>query len=101
MLRASAVLAVLSTCVAACSNGGSTMPPPADMARGPMDHPAQWHIRYGGGPLQPAPEVYTVVWQGSEALGAQLADFVDWMLQSDYWKKSLAEYTIGAGKGKG
>ena len=102
MLRASALYAMLFTCTAGCSNGGSMMPPPTDMARGPMDHPPLWHIRYGGGPTQPAPEVYTVVWQGSEALGARLADFTDWMLKSDYWKNSLAEYGITAGgKSKG
>src|SRR5436190_20954067 len=100
MLRASALFAMLSACAAGCGDSPSMMPPPPDMARGAMDHPPLWHIRYGGGPLQAAPEVYVVVWQG-DALGPRLADFVDWMMGSDYWKNSLVEYGIGAGKLKG
>ena len=44
-----------------------------------------------------APEVWVVVWPGDETLGAQIADFQDWMLHSDYWMTSMGEYGIGAG----
>ncbi|MDB4965850.1 MAG: hypothetical protein JWN44_1539 [Myxococcales bacterium] len=99
MLRAFALSVVFAGGVVACGNSSS--PPMPDMARAPTEHPPLWHIKYGGGPTQPAPEVYTVVWQGQEALGAEVADFNDWMLKSDYWKNSLAEYGIGAGSSKG
>src|SRR4051812_7455707 len=101
MLRASVLFATLTACAAGCGDSASMMPPPPDMARGPMDHPPLWHIRYGGGPLQAAPEVYVVVWQDAGSLGPRLGDFIDWMLGSDYWTGSLAEYGIGAGKFKG
>jgi hypothetical protein len=73
----------------------------ADMGRAPTEHPALWSIHSNGGAVQAAPEIYTVVWQGSEPLGQQVADFLDWMLQSDYWTGSLAEYGVGAGRSRG
>ena len=89
--------------VAGCGSGGNSqmMPPVPDMARGATDHPPLWQITGHGGAPQAAPEVYTVVWPGSEAIGKQVADFVDWMLKSDYWTGSLQEYGVGAGKSMG
>lgn len=94
-------LAVTLALVAGCSNDPHAMPASSDMARGPLDHPPLWRLTHGTGAVQTAPEVWTVVWQGDEAIGAESADFVDWMLHSDYWTKSLAEYGIGAGVSKG
>src|SRR5947209_15279158 len=42
------------------------------------------------GPVLNAPEVWTVVWQGDEALGDKVQKFMSWMLQSDYWTQSVA-----------
>ena len=96
--RALVALALVAGCG---DNSTMQMPPPPDMARAPMDHPPLWRLMHGTGPVQPAVEGYTVVWPGDEALGADVADFVDWMLHSDYWKSSLAEYGVGGGVGKG
>jgi hypothetical protein len=97
MLRIACFAACLALC--GCGGGGSAAPP--DMARAPTDHPALWPIQNNGGQVQAAPEIYVVVWQGDEQLGADVAEFADWMLKSDYWSKSLAEYNVGAGVGKG
>ncbi len=48
-----------------------------------------------------APEIYTVVWSGDAALGAQVNDFNTWMLASSYWKTGMADYGVGAGSAKG
>lgn len=88
--------------VAGCGDSSKMqMMAPPDMARAPMDHPPLWRLMHGTGPVQPAVEGWTVVWPGDEAIGAATADFVDWMLHSDYWTKSLAEYGVGGGVGKG
>lgn len=94
-----ALLASLA-CAAACGPGDHVAAMP-DMGRAPTDHPALWRIHSNGGPVQAAPEIYTAVWQGSEALGQEVADFTDWMLRSDYWTQSLAEYGVGAGRSMG
>ncbi len=87
--------------IAGCGNGQHMMMAPPDMARAPTYHPPLWQLVKGSGSAQAAPEVWTVVWPGDETLGAATADFVDWMLHSDYWTKSLAEYGVGAGASKG
>jgi len=98
-------LAVTVAFVAGCSNDNNNssmdMTPAPDMARGPLDHPPLWRLSRGTVPVQAAPEIYIVVWQGDEAFGADVADFTDWMLGSDYWKQSLAEYGITGGVAKG
>lgn len=99
--RASLAIAAALACSVAAGCGDHAAMATADMARGPTDHPALWPIKSNGGPVQAAPELTVVVWQGDEALGARLAEFADWMLKSDYWTQSLAEYGIGAGTGKG
>ncbi|HEY2746911.1 MAG TPA: hypothetical protein VGL86_19950 [Polyangia bacterium] len=91
---------------AGCGNGSSgghaDMETPPDMGRAATDHPPLWRLTHlNNGTAQTAPEVWTVVWPGDEALGAQIADFLDWMLQSDYWMTSMGEYGIGAGTSKG
>src|SRR6185312_7555386 len=93
--------AVTLALVAGCGDHPQMMPPPPDMARAPLDHPPLWRLTHGTGAVQAAPEIWTVVWQGDEAIGADTADFVDWMLHSDYWTGSLGEYGIGAGVSKG
>jgi hypothetical protein len=95
------LFAVTLALVAGCSGDGNQMPAPPDMSRGPMDHPDLWHIKSNGGDVQAAPEVYTVVWAGSEQIGQQVVEFLDWMLNSDYWKNSLKEYGVGQGVSKG
>ena len=88
--------------LAGCGNDSKPMmPAPPDMARGATEHPALWRLNRGTGPVQAAAEVWTVAWPGDEAIGAQVVDFLDWMLHSDYWKSSLGEYGVGAGLSKG
>ncbi len=96
MLRAALFAAALL--LAGCGAPGAA---PADMARGPTDHPPSWPVASKGGAVQPAAELYTVVWPGDEALGAATADFAAWMLGSDYWTRSLAEYGVGPGTSMG
>lgn len=48
-----------------------------------------------------APEVWTVVWKGDEAVGEQVNKFVDAYLHDDAFTKSLQEYGVGAGTAKG
>jgi hypothetical protein len=99
------ILAVTLALLAGCSNdnGNSSkdMTPPLDMTRGPLDHPPLWRLSRGTIPVQSAVELYVVVWQGDEAIGAATVDFVDWMLHSSYWTQSLGEYGVGAGVSKG
>lgn len=92
---------VAGALVVGCGNDSHPMMAPPDMARAPLDHPPLWRVTHGTAAVQAAPEIYTVVWQGDEAIGAETADFVDWMLRSDYWTRSLVEYGIGAGVSKG
>jgi hypothetical protein len=78
--------------------------PPPDLQlpnRAPTDHPALPQMSWHGGPVIKAMEIWTVVWPGEEALGARVDRFHAWMLKSDYWTKSLAEYKVGAGTAKG
>jgi hypothetical protein len=42
-----------------------------------------------------------VVWKGDEMLGQQVNTFTDWMLKSQYFTKSVAEYGVGPGTAKG
>src|SRR5262249_27493064 len=93
------------------SPGNDAAPPPADMAealpgapvtpRSPSDHPPLWRIENSGGPVQASPAVTLVVWPGSEALAARLDRFLTWMLASDYWTGTLAEYGVGPGRNQG
>jgi hypothetical protein len=98
------ILAVTLALLSGCSGDDThmMMPAPPDMGRtGPMDHPPLWRLSRGSAAVQAAPEIYIVVWPGDEAFGAEVVDFVDWMLHSDYWKTSLGEYGVGAGVAKG
>ncbi len=79
-------------------------PAPPDLElprRDPTDHPASWDVPNNGGPVLPNAEIYTIVWPGDEALGAQVDQFHSWMLGSTYWTGSLGEYGVGAGTAKG
>ena len=100
--RSLAVAAVALALVAGCTDHQKMMMmAPPDMARGPLDHPPLWRLGHPTKPVQSAAEVWTVVWPGDEAVGAETVDFLDWMLHSDYWKTSLGEYGIGFGVSKG
>jgi hypothetical protein len=46
-------------------------------------------------------EQFVIVWQGMESLGAQVSAFNKWMLSSDYWVNSMAEYGVGPGRHMG
>jgi hypothetical protein len=104
-------LALLSLTPAAiaCGSGSAPMMAPPDMGdpnllppRPATDHPPLWTMMAGPNKsIQPAPEVYTVVWPGDEAMGDRVEAFVSWMLASDYWTMTLAEYGVGAGKSMG
>jgi hypothetical protein len=78
-----------------------TGPTPPVLPRAADDHPALWQIRNNGGPTQSAPRVYTVVWPGSELLGQKVEQFISWMVTSDYFTGTLAEYGVGAGQSMG
>jgi hypothetical protein len=102
MHRSLAVAVVALAGIAGCGEPAKmTMAPPPDMARGPLDHPPLWRLGTGSIPVQDAAEVWTVVWPGDEAVGAEAVDFLDWMLHSDYWKTTLSEYGVGFGLSKG
>jgi hypothetical protein len=75
--------------------------PPDLMSRPPTDHPPFPTLTNHGGPILVAPEVWTVVWDGEEARGADASTFIDWMLASDYFTHGMAEYGVGAGVAKG
>ncbi len=75
--------------------------PDLQMAVSPTDHPPLVTVSTQGGPVIASPEIWTVVWQGDEALGAQVNAFHNWMLNSDYWTSSLSEYGVGVGVAKG
>ncbi len=96
MLGRCLVVAIALVCGCGAEPGAAP-----DMARGPMEHPPLWRLASGTIPVQAAPEVWPVVWQGDEAIGAAAADFLGWMLQSDYFRSSLGEYGIGAGVAHG
>ncbi|MCU1277140.1 MAG: hypothetical protein JWM53_686 [bacterium] len=101
MLHRSLALAAVALAAGCGDQSKMNMAPVPDMARGPLDHPAHWRIGQATMPVQAAPEVWTVVWPGDEAVGAQIVDFLDWMLHSDYWKTAVGEYGVGAGVSKG
>jgi hypothetical protein len=99
-----------------CSNNQLSNNTPPDMAqprdltvgpdlsfpdRDPTNHPDLPQVQNFGGPVLDAPEVWTVVWQGDEELGDKVNKFTGWMLQSDFWKDTLAEYGVHAGIAKG
>jgi hypothetical protein len=69
--------------------------------REPTDHPQLPQVQNFGGPVLANIEIWTVVWQGDEELGAQVHKFQQWMLKSTYWVDSLDEYGVGPGTSKG
>jgi hypothetical protein len=78
--------------------------PPPDFAipwRPPSDHPMPVQVTNHGGATLAHIAVWTVVWKGDEALGVRVDRFHRWMLASDYWSSSLAEYGVGAGTANG
>jgi hypothetical protein len=101
MLRPALFLSLLT--VVGCGDNMMMMDmkAPPDMARGPLDHPPSWQMMNSGGPTQTSPQVWTVVWQGSEAVGKDATDFIDFYLKSDFWKTIATEYGVGPGKSLG
>jgi hypothetical protein len=69
--------------------------------RDPSNHPQLPQVDNLGGDTLSAPNVWTIVWPGDEALGAKANTFVRGMLGSDYWTGSLGEYGVGAGTANG
>ncbi len=79
-------------------------PAPPDLSlppRPPTDHPLPTQVTNHGGRSLDREAVWTVVWPGDEQLGAEVDAFHAWMLGSDYWTQSLAEYGVGAGVANG
>lgn len=78
--------------------------PPPDLelpSRDPTNHPPLPMMSKHGGPVLKAMAIWTVVWPGEEQLGARTERFHAWMLRSDYWTQSMAQYGVGAGVSKG
>ena len=70
--------------------------------RDPTDHPQLVTMDFHGGPVMTNIEVWTVVWKGDEALGANVNRFIGWMVNSDdYWVPAVSEYGVGKGKAMG
>jgi hypothetical protein len=69
----------------------------------PPDHPATEHpplprMTGTGKSTVAAPEIWTVVWKGDAAdTGAKVQTFTKWLVGSDFWMSSLAEYGVGVG----
>lgn len=117
IILASLAMLILAVALAGCGNdatmpddGGVDMVTAVDMTqppdlypprRDPTDHPPLFHLDHQGGPTLAAMEIWTVVWKGDEALGAQVNTFHDVMLQSDYWTARLGQYAVGHGHGMG
>ncbi len=99
------------------SGGGADMAMPASVDMGPAlpdlaglpapDHSPTQHpplptmTAFSGSSTIKAPEIWTVVWKGDEALGDKVNTFNTWMLGSDYWKTGMKDYGVGAGTAKG
>jgi len=123
MLRSTKHLPVLfciamSGAVVGCSdnklgNPGQMMPDMAQIfdltvapdlmfpSRDPSNHPDLPQVQNEGGTVLDAPNVWTIVWPGDEALGEKANTFVRGMLASGYWSGSLGEYGVGAGVANG
>ena len=69
--------------------------------RDPTEHPAALRLDNFGGPTIAAVETYTVVWPGDEALGAKVETFVAFLVQSDWWARTLTQYGAAPGVSKG
>jgi hypothetical protein len=63
--------------------------------------PASAPIATGNQPVLDAMQVYTVVWPGDEAVGADVDRFTGALLASDAWLAAVGEYGIGAGAAHG
>ena len=84
--------------------GSDFTAPPIDFSlpsRDPTNHPPLPLMSKHGGPVLKAMEIWTVVWPGEEDLGARIDRFHSWMLKSDYWNRSLAQYGVGPGRANG
>ncbi len=123
MIRSWTALVLL---VGGCSSGGPSpgdaAPPPdlagavADAASAPPDgsgggdlatsrppgeHPLLPTVTGHGGPVLASMQLWTVVWPGDAALGAQLDQFHGELLTSDYWTTIGGEYGVGPGAARG
>src|SRR5258706_8323441 len=113
-LRSLCAAALLS---AACSGSGLESPDagadfaiqhdlslPPDFSlpsRDPTAHPPSLQMTNHGGSVLAAMELYTIVWQGDEPLGADVDAFHQAMLTSSYWTSRLGEYGVGVGSARG
>jgi hypothetical protein len=79
-------------------------PPPPDLTpppRDPKEHPPLPRVDDRGGGVISAPELWTVVWKGEEALGMSVERFHAEMLASTYWSDIGLEYGVHGGVSKG
>jgi hypothetical protein len=108
LTRALALTLVAFAAGSGCSGAPVTVvtPPPPDMAlphRLPTDHGPLWGLATGAGVgtmVQPAPEVYVVVWP-NDTYATRIGPFVSWLLGSDFWTGALKEYGVGKGTNMG
>ncbi|HZS39176.1 MAG TPA: hypothetical protein VFF06_20235 [Polyangia bacterium] len=100
---------VLAFALAAAACDGSApdqhdLTPPAvieDLAVRANLQPPEPPMVAHGGPTLKAMQLWTLVWAGDEALGAEIDAFHAAMFASPYWTQSLAEYGVGAGTARG
>jgi hypothetical protein len=97
---------VLLLCGAGCSSSDPTGGAPdgprgLDCTSGACLTPAQLLVTNQGGTALSRMEVWTVVWNGDEAVGDSVNTFNDAFLTSAYWTETLGEYGVGAGVAKG
>ena len=76
---------------------------PIDIGDGKSDASAlpHQHIDIGSGRVLHSIQLWTIAWHVDAQLAADVDRFHQWMLQSGYWKSSLAEYGVGAGRSMG
>jgi hypothetical protein len=68
----------------------------------PHSHPNPSRLtNVGGVATLRAVELWTIVWQGMDAIGKQASDFNAWNVRSDYWRDSMREYGVHSGRGGG
>jgi hypothetical protein len=61
------------------------------------DHPPLPLLNNQRGPIIPNMKAYLVIWPGDIDIGEQAQQFMQWMLQSDYWTGTLGEYGVKQG----
>jgi hypothetical protein len=86
-----------------CSTGDEACETPIDVGDGKADGsglPFQ-HVTQHGGRVLAHAKVWTIAWPIDAQLAHDVDTFHAWMLQSPYWRSSLGEYGVGAGRAMG